>query len=87
MVRRVVILLALLASLAAMLIGLRAAQTRASAMGLRLERDWLATQREVWQLQASVARLRAPENVHERIARFDTDLLPPETIRLEADED
>ncbi|MCO6436942.1 MAG: hypothetical protein J5J06_07635 [Phycisphaerae bacterium] len=86
-VRRVVILLIMLAALAAALLTVRAAQTRASVQALRMERDWLALQREAWQLQASVARLRAPENVHDRLDRFEADLLPPEIASVQSHPD
>ena len=72
--------LPLLASFAVIALGvvyLRAEQTRSAAETLKLEAQWTELRRERWLLQTRAARLRAPRQIHERVARFDVDLAPP----------
>jgi hypothetical protein len=33
--------------------------------------------RDVWGLQTRIARLRSPERIHDRVAAFQTGLVPP----------
>jgi hypothetical protein len=33
--------------------------------------------RDLWGLQTRIARLRAPERIHDRVAAFQTGLVPP----------
>jgi hypothetical protein len=71
---------ALLASFAAIAIGvvqLRAEQARCAARLLGMEAQKVSLRRELWSLQARTARLRAPQRVHDRVAFFETGLVPP----------
>ncbi len=56
---------------------LRTEQTRAAARALAAELHRVEVRRELWDVQASVARLRAPEEIRTRVTRFDEELLPP----------
>ena len=57
---------------------LRAEQARSAARTLALESRWVELRRELWGVQTEVARLRAPERIHEWLERFEVELAPPE---------
>ena len=74
-------LLVALAGIALAIVCLRAEQTRIAAKTLRLEDRWIRQRRELWALQTSIARLRTPDRIRERVHYedwFDVDLSPPE---------
>ena len=56
---------------------LRAEQTRAAARTMNLAASWIELRRELWSVQAGVARLRTPRRIREGIVRFDDELVPP----------
>ena len=74
---RACVLFGLLAAVALTLVHLRVEQTRYAAKTLALESRWIELRRELWQVQTSTARLRAPGRLHDRLEWFDTDLAPP----------
>lgn len=70
-------LLAAFAFLALSVVHLRAEQTRCASRILQLEGRQVELRRELWGLQTRTARLRAPERVRDRVAAFQTGLVPP----------
>lgn len=74
---RACVLLATFAVIALGVVHLRGAQTRAAARAASLELEQVAVRRELWRLQAGVARLRSPNKIHSRIEQFDVTLIPP----------
>ena len=74
---RVCVLLTAFAGIALLLVHLRAEQTRCAARTLVIECKRIELWRELWRVQAGVARLQAPPRVHERAARLWTELIPP----------
>ena len=66
-----------LAAVAIAVVHLRAEQTRTAASLLRLESRWVALRREWWGLQATAARMHAPQRIHERLQLIDADLVSP----------
>ena len=70
-----------LATIAFAVVWLRAEQTRVAARMLGHEYRWVQKRRELWAVQAEVARLRTPHAVRdrvERVDRFEIGLVPPE---------
>ncbi|MBI4717216.1 MAG: hypothetical protein HY763_05385 [Planctomycetes bacterium] len=81
---RVCVLFAALALLALAVVYLRTEQTRSAARTLKLESRWVELRRELWQAQTGVARLQAPEQVHDRLGWFQSDLVPPAVVAQSA---
>ncbi len=77
---RISVLAALFAVIALAVVFLRAEQTRAAGRTLRLEAQWVQARRDLWLSRSGVARLRSPEQVHDRAARFGSEVLPPGAI-------
>ena len=75
---RASILLALAAGLALSVVHLRAEQTRCAARALAIEAERIELRRELWALEARVARLRAPERIHYRLELFGSGLVSPD---------
>ena len=71
------VLLAAFAGIALTVVYLRSEQTRAAARALAIESQRVELRRELWRLQAGVARLKAPGRIRERVGRFDANLVPP----------
>ena len=71
------VLLTAFAAMALMVVHLRAEQTRAAARALTLESRRIELRRELWLLQTEVARLKAPDRIHERVGWFDARLVAP----------
>ncbi len=71
------VLIGAFTAIALSIVYLRVEQTRCAAQTLALEVKWVETRRELWSLQAAAARLRTPGRVHDRLVRFETDLIPP----------
>jgi hypothetical protein len=42
-----------------------------------IDADWVRLRRDLWGLQTRIARLRSPERIHDRVAAFQTGLVPP----------
>lgn len=42
-----------------------------------MDADWLRLRRDLWGLQTRIARLKSPERIHNRVAAFQTGLVPP----------
>ncbi|HNQ23363.1 MAG TPA: hypothetical protein PKK06_09745 [Phycisphaerae bacterium] len=76
-VRRAVMLLGMFVGVALTVVYLRAEQARTVARTLALEARWVDLRRELWTVQTEVARLRAPEQIHERVQRFQAALVSP----------
>ena len=74
---RVTTLVAAFAGIALAVVYLRTEQARSAARALAHESAWIELRRELWQTQAAVARLRAPEQIHGRMGWMMTDLSPP----------
>ena len=74
---RACLLLAAFTGIALGTVFLRLEQTRAASRALRAELDQVAVRRELWGLQASVARLRTPGRIRTRVQHFKTALVPP----------
>lgn len=66
-----------LVMLALTLVHLRAEQARYAARILALESRRIALRRELWAAQTTIARLRAPGHLHDRMQWFDMGLAPP----------
>lgn len=79
------VLLAALTLLAIAVVSLRADQARCAARMLSLESDWVALRHELWDVQAGVARLRAPTRIHDRVLWLGTDVVPAGTDESFAD--
>lgn len=77
-VMRIGALLGAFATIAIAVVCLRAQQARVVAESLELEGQWMSLRRELCELQASVARLRAPERIHDRVDWFYVAVEPPE---------
>lgn len=78
-VRRGVVLLILFTGLALSVVYLRTEQVRAAARTMNLELRQIEARRELWQLEASVARLRSPEQIRTRLPVFVDDLHAPDS--------
>lgn len=70
-------LLAAFAAIALSVVHLRAEQTRCTARIVAIDADWVRLRRDLWGLQTRSARLRSPERIHDRVAAFQTGLVPP----------
>lgn len=68
---RAAILLISFVVLALCVVGLRLEQTRAAARAIRLELRQVEARRELWALQARMARLRSPERIRTRMELFE----------------
>ncbi len=76
-VARGCILLACFACVALAIVHLRCEQTRCAARIAAMDGKWLELRSELWGLQTRIARLRAPQRIHDRVASFQTGLVPP----------
>ena len=76
-VARGCVLLAAFAGIALTVVHLRAEQTRCAARMVVIDADWVRLRRDLWGLQTRIARLRSPERIHDRVAAFQTGLVPP----------
>ena len=74
---RACVVLAVLAGIALVVVGLRAEQTRCAARTLRLESQWGERRVTLWNLQTHVSRLRAPGCIREKVTRFEAGVIPP----------
>ncbi|MDO8629986.1 MAG: hypothetical protein Q7R41_05785, partial [Phycisphaerales bacterium] len=70
-------LLAAFAVIALSVVHLRAEQTRCAARVLRIESDWMRFRGDLWSLQTRIARMRAPDRIHDRATYLATGLVPP----------
>lgn len=70
-------LLALIALIGVVLIGIRAEQVRVAAHIEALQRERVGLRRESWALELEVSRLRAPDQVGDRVARWSLDVREP----------
>jgi hypothetical protein len=70
-------LLAAFAAIALTVVHLRAEQTRCAARMVAIDADGVRLRRDLWGLQTRIARLRSPERIHDRVAAFQTGLVPP----------
>lgn len=68
-----------LAFIALMSVYLRSEQARVATESLSAELRQVTVRRELWKQQAAVARLRAPEVIHDRIKVFDSQVEPPDS--------
>ena len=78
---RVCTLLTAFVLIALAVVHLRAEQTRCAARTLAIESKCIEQRRELWRLQASVARLQAPSRVHDCMDWYRADLVPPQADR------
>ena len=76
-VPRVCALLGIFALLALAVVYLRTEQARCAARALALESTWIEMRRELWSLQTTSSRLRAPGRIHDRVGWFETGVVPP----------
>ena len=65
------IIITSLCLIAIAMVALRGAQTRAAAHALRLELQQVEAKRTLWRVQASIARLRAPDEIRHRVKLLD----------------
>ncbi len=70
-------LLAAFAAIALTVVHLRAEQTRCAARLVTMDGEWVRLRRDLWGYQSRIARLRSPERIHDRVAAFQTGLVPP----------
>lgn len=61
-------------SVALALVVLRSEQARSAAAALRHEARWVAARSERWDAQCTLARLRAPAQIHLRLESFNLDI-------------
>lgn len=71
------VIIAALAALALGVVVLRTEQARCTARILATEAKWVEARRELWTLQVRSARLRAPQQVHDRSVFLDSGVVPP----------
>jgi len=76
-IARGAIMLAIFAGIALTVVHLRGEETRCAARILAHESRQVALRRDLWSLQGRIARLRTPERVRDRVASFQTGLVPP----------
>lgn len=76
-VARGAVLLGMFGVIALVVVHLRSEETRCAARILKLEGRQDELRREIWGLETRTARLRAPERVRDRVASFQTGLVPP----------
>ena len=76
-VGRSIYLLVLFGVLAAAVIGLRAEQIRAAARIEQLQWERVALRRSVWAVQMEVGRVRNPQQIRDRVARWSLDIREP----------
>ena len=76
-VSRAGVLITGFALLALSVVYLRGEQTRAAARAVALELKQVQARRELWRAQATVARLRAPTQIRDRLERFPDALRSP----------
>lgn len=76
-VSRAVYFLVVFAALAVAVIGLRTEQFRTAARIERLQRERMTLRRESWVLQIEIGRVRNPELIRNRVARWSLDLDAP----------
>lgn len=62
--------IAVMLTLALAVVHLRAEQARCAARILKSEGERIALRGELWELQASVARLKSPVEIHDRLRRM-----------------
>jgi len=74
---RVSVVLGGMMVLALALVHLRVEKTRSAARALEMERQCLVLRRELWQVQTSLAGLRAPKRIHERVEVLQAGVIPP----------
>jgi len=75
--QRAVFLLVAFGALALGLVHIRTLQTRAAATAVRMELKQVEARRRLWAIQARVARLRTPDEIRNRVIRFDESVVPP----------
>ncbi len=79
-------LLGVFAALALGVVHLRGERTRCAAAVLRIESDWVRLRGDLWGLQTRIARMRAPDRIHDRATYLATGLLPPGVRAVDAGE-
>lgn len=67
----------LLAAIALGVVAMRQAQASTAVRVLAHESQWVSLRRELWQVQARVARLKSPVRVFHRVGWFHNTLVPP----------
>lgn len=67
---RTVGVVALLVGVALAIVGLRGEQARTASRMMKLSGQRIALRRELWDMQMAVARLRAPDQVRDRVERL-----------------
>ena len=70
-------MLAAFAVIALAVMHLRAEQTRCASRVLKIESDWVRLRGDLWSLQTRMARMRAPDRIHDRATYLATGLVPP----------
>jgi len=78
---RIGVLLAVLAALGVGVVHLRSEQARAASRALNLELKKVEIRRDLWRTQASIARLRTPDQIRGRLGRVELPLAPPGASR------
>lgn len=78
-VTRGCVLLAAFAVIALAVVHLRAEQTRCASRALKIESDCVRLRGDLWSLQTRMARMRAPDRIHDRATYLATGLVPPGT--------
>lgn len=73
---RVLFVLAACTVIALVVVFVRIEQAGSAARAMSAERQWVQLRRELWGIEASVSRLRAPERIHDRVGWFRVGLVP-----------
>jgi len=76
-VARGCVLLACFTVIALTVVHLRSEQTRSAARLAAMDAKWVELRRDLWGVQTRIARLRSPDRIHDRVAAFQTGLVPP----------
>ena len=76
---RICTLLVAFAVIALAVVYLRAEQTRCAARTLAIESMRITVRRELWRVQAGVARLQAPTRIRDRMDWFQTE---PDSLQI-----
>jgi hypothetical protein len=76
------VIIAGFAALALGVVVLRTEQARCTARILATEAKWVEARRDLWTLQVRSARLRAPQQVHDRSVFLESGVVPSHSMEV-----
>ncbi len=77
---RVCFLLAVFGAVGVLTVALRAEQTRSHARVEKLRLERVSLRRELWDVQLGIARLRSPDRIRDRVARWFPDTVDTQVV-------